>query len=290
MQYRGFRAFCVAAKHLSFKVAADELFVSPSAISHQIRDLESYLGCKLFTRHTRSIALTLQGRTLLDQVLPHVEAIDSASQRLRAQPSRVPLRIEAPAFFASELLLPRLNEFSAAHREIDLCIETVDPTAQVRHIADLNIQLVDRPPQSDHRRQLFSLKYQPACSPKIYDRWRSCRPEDLAEATLLVLQARPQAWNQWLQLAGASHCTPAQTISIDSMYGLAKAAEQSAGIALIPLPVSQAWFENGALLPLFDTELPSADNYWMTCESSVCERPGLATLWQWIADSFCRDE
>lgn len=293
MQYRGIRAFCVAAEQLSFKIAADELAVTPSAVSHQIRDLEAYLGCKLFVRSTRSIALTMEGERLFHELREPVATIQTAVQRLRVQPERVPLRIEMPAFFTSELFLPRMREFSRCNQHIDLNIETTAPSDPESRRANLHIVLSRRKPASNCSARLFPIVYQPACSPELYEVWRDKKPEELNVATLLVHEARPNAWQQWFAEAQVSIQSPRQTITVDSMYGLARATQQSAGIALIPLPVSQQWFASGQLMPLFDTQLLGADSYWLTSNdaftATTAEGCALETLWNWVVAEFSND-
>ena len=286
MQYRGIRAFCVAAGHLSFKHAADELSVTPSAISHQIRDLEAYLGCKLFVRGTRALELTLAGQSLQAELRTPMAQIDAALGHIRAGPTRIPLRIEMPAFFSSELFMPRMAEFSQSNQHIDLTIATTEPNEQERRQADLQIVLSSKQPSGGCSQKLFPVRYQPACSPSLYSQWRDKSPQDLQTATLLVHAARPKAWQQWFNDESIALQTPRQTITVDSMYGLARAAQQGAGIALIPLPVSQQWFAKKELIPLFQHQLVSSDFYWINAQQTLADEPALNTLWHWVVDTF----
>ncbi|EQD60764.1 Bacterial regulatory protein, LysR domain protein, partial [mine drainage metagenome] len=98
---RSLRIFCVAARHRSFKFAADELFLTPSAVSHQIKELEAALGVRLFERKPRSLELTHAGSTLLEQTEPLLEALDLSVARIARGGGRRTLRIQLPAFFAS---------------------------------------------------------------------------------------------------------------------------------------------------------------------------------------------
>lgn len=286
MQYRGLRAFCVAARHLSFKLAADELSVTPSAISHQIRDLESYLGCKLFVRDTRSIELTMEGQRLFGDLREPIAEVSAALARIRAYPDRVPIHFEMPAFFSSELFLPKMANFSAVNQTIDLRIETTAPNDAESRQADIHVLLCSHKPQSQHAEKLFSIRYQPACSPSQYKVWSEKKPEDLQNATLLVHEARPNAWQQWFNDANVALQTPQQTITVDSMYGLARAVQQGVGIGLIPLPVSQQWFASGELIPLFDHQLVSSDFYWLTSNEVLKEQVPLKILWDWVIAEF----
>ena len=286
MNYRGVRAFCSAAKHMSFKVAAEELSVTASAISHQIKNLESYLGCKLFSRGTRAIELTLDGQRLYAELQKPVAEVESAVLRFRSSPDRVPLRIEMPAFFASEIFLPRIPEFSAGNRHIDLRVQTTLPNEAQRRIADLHIMLSGERPQTACSEKLFPLHYQPACSPDQHRYWCNKGPEDLQHATLIVHEARPHAWQSWFADRKVNMRAPQQTITVDSMYGLARATQRGAGIALIPVPVSQQWFDSGQLVPLFDYCLPGKECYWLTSDEPLEEFPARRMLWDWAVSNF----
>ncbi len=288
MQYRGLRAFCVAAERRSFKAAAEELCVTASAVSHQIRDLEDFLDTRLFDRFARSIELTPEGRGFLSAVGPHLRAIDAAAADLRHARKQTALTLQMPEFFASEMFLPAMTEFSVAHRHIDLRIETTMPHEAASAQADLSVELSRHRPDSTLTRRLFPIDYQPACSPSVRARWpeRGLEPAAIKDATLLVHKARPDAWKQWLKAAGAGRVEARQTISVDSMYGLARAAEQGLGLALIPMPVSQQWFRSGKLVPLFDRRLRSEDSYWMTRRSNHRDDEALDVLCEWIVNRF----
>jgi len=124
---RGLRTFCVAARCLSFKAAAEQLCVTPSAVSHQIKGLEQQLQTLLFERRTREIALTEHGAQLFAQVEPLLSELDGVTQRfMRHNGQRRTLRIALLPFFASEMFIPRLRAFSDKHRSIDIRVETTE--------------------------------------------------------------------------------------------------------------------------------------------------------------------
>src|SRR5215470_1228375 len=112
---RSLRAFCVAARHLSFKLAAAELCVTPSAVSHQMKELEELLGVRLFERRTRALELTSAACLLREQLEPLLEALEHTLAEFARRAPRQLLRVRLPALFASELFIPRLADFCAAH-------------------------------------------------------------------------------------------------------------------------------------------------------------------------------
>src|SRR3982075_2810267 len=162
---RNLRAFCVAARHRIFKFAADELFLTPSAVSHQMKELEDSLGVRLFERKTRALELTTAGHTLLDEVEPLLEALDRSLAQIARRNGRHTLRVLLPPFFASELFIPRLTSFCAAHPEIDMQIDTRDPRPSIHPpTADVSILLADSEPQGLTSCRLFSLTLTAVCS------------------------------------------------------------------------------------------------------------------------------
>ncbi len=286
VQFRGLRAFCAAADHLSFKAAADELCLTASAISHQIKDLETYLGVRLFERRTRAVVLTEDGAALLREVQEHVQALERSVVRFRQRPQRYPLVIRMPEFFASELFMPRVAEFSERNHHIDLRIETTGPKESPGGRADVSILLTASPPQGACSRLLFPISYVPACNPELHQRWSGDGYGALEQATLLVHQARPRAWHRWAELAGLPSPSPRQIIRLDSMFALARAAQRGAGIALIPMPISQTWFDSGALLRLFRQDLVTADSYVVVADPASEHPEAAAVLWRWVAETF----
>lgn len=289
MQLRGLRTFCLAAQYLSFKKTADKLCLTASAVSHQISDLETELGIKLFTRRTRAISLTDKGAQFYDEIEPYLKAIDDAAARVRQNSSRVPLLVQMPEFFASELLMPLISDFSEQHANIDLKIESMDIGDDSNPSADINIMLTHHEPRAAKVEKLFPIRYIPACSRALHNEWSRkgySGIDAINVSTILLHKARPHAWSNWARHAGVNNMKPKQIIFVDSMFALARAAERSAGIALVPMPVSKAWFDSGALVPLHDTDLVTDDYYWMAL-SENSKNPGAAEVfWQWIGQNL----
>ena len=138
---RFLKTFHVAGKRGSFKAAADELCVTASAVSHQMKALERQLGLALFDRGPRSLTLTVAGAHYLETVDAVFSRLECVTTQLRRRFSRAVVRLQVPSFFASELLLPRLSAFSAEHADIDIQIET-DTTPNEDHSADVDVSIV----------------------------------------------------------------------------------------------------------------------------------------------------
>ena len=122
---RGLRTFCVAAGHQSFRDAAEELYITASAVSHQIRNLEQELGQRLFDRGGSSLTLTDAGRSLYSDMNPLIARLDEVASDHKKSMSRTTLRISVQPFFASEYFVPRLSEFTADNPDIDIQLEHI---------------------------------------------------------------------------------------------------------------------------------------------------------------------
>ena len=287
-QHRGLRTFCTAAEHLSFKKAANELSLTPSAVSHQISDLEEDLGTKLFKRLTRSISLTQDGSHLYREINPYLRAIDDATTKIRKQNTRYPLLVQMPEFFASELLMPRMNEFSEVYPDIDLRVEGLGITDDPNPAADINIVLSRKTPNAIKVAKLFPIRYIPACSLEQKEKWELEGITELAaikKATILLHKARPNTWEQWAENAGVAGLRPKKIIYVDSMFALSRAAEQGVGIALMPLPVSQDWFDSGSLVALHESHLVTEDYYWLILNGNSNRKISLV-FWHWLIKTF----
>ncbi|MEQ8409235.1 MAG: LysR substrate-binding domain-containing protein [Gammaproteobacteria bacterium] len=289
LQLRGLRTFCLAAQHLSFKKTADELCLTASAVSHQISDLESELGVKLFMRLTRSIELSDKGMQLYEEVAPYLQAIDDAAIKLKKNANRIPLLVQMPEFFASELLMPIITGFSDQHQDIDLQIESTDSSNKSNPDADINIILSHKTPSAANVEKLFPIRYIPACSRSLYADWKKkgfTGIDAINVSTILLHKARPHAWSRWARHAGIANMKPKQIIFVDSMFALARAAEQGVGIALVPMPVSKAWFDSGSLVPLHSTALVTEDYYWLTLSEKTKNKEAANKFWKWIGKNL----
>jgi LysR family transcriptional regulator, glycine cleavage system transcriptional activator len=270
---RGLRTFCVAAEHASFRDAADKLFITASAVSHQIKNLEEELGQKLFERTSRSLTLTEAGCSLLDDIKPLITRLDEVAALHRVSTTRSSLSISVQPFFASEVFIPRLPEFTRDHPDIDIKVDTSDESAE-RHpaTADVSIRVFKSPPEGLSSDRLFPLRLIPAASPELRKK--------------IVHDNRPKAWRQWQQSSGIQIPQDASIIRLDSMIAIARAAERGLGAALVPVQLSDAWFESGSLVPLSDHELVTRDAYYFVCRPGGANNETIQTLRTWVLQNF----
>lgn len=284
---RNLRAFCIAARHCSFKIAADELFLTPSAVSHQMKELEETLGVRLFERKTRALELTTAGHTLHDEVAPLLDALDRSLTQFTRRHRRKSLRMMLPPFFASELFVPRLTTFCQAHPDIDIQIDTSDPHPTLHPpTSDVSIVLADAPPPNMNAEKLFSLKLAAVCAKEQAPEVVRLGREVFRETALIVHRPRPFAWTSWAQEVGLEAPEPKNIIELDSMFAVVRAAERGIGVALVPTALCSAWFETGALVRIFSIELALSDTYYLVSRPRDAEKPEVKAVTEWALEEF----
>lgn len=290
LSLRGIRTFCSAARHQSFRLAAEELFVTASAVSHQVKKLEEELKVELFDRTGRSIQLTVAGRLLFDEAEKLVSGVDDAAAQLRRDYRRESLRVSVQPFFASELFIPRLQDFTALHPDIDIQVDTSDETSE-RHpaAADVSIRLFRQVPDNLSCDRLFPLRLVPACSPGFRESIPMVGWQVSRALPIVVHSSRANAWKAWSDRSGISVPKTDNVIRLDSMIAVARAAEQGVGAALVPLPLAESWFDSGRLVRLFDYELVTADEYCVVAEKDQQDRPEVRALRDWSLQTFAAD-
>jgi LysR family glycine cleavage system transcriptional activator len=284
---RFLKTFHIAARRMSFKAAADELCVTASAVSHQIKSLEDQLGVALFERGPRSIALTDAGAHYLENIDALFARLESVTEQLRRRYSREIVRLQVPPFFASELLVPKLTGFSATNGDIDIQIAT-DGTPNEQHAPDADVSVIVGSGQwtDVQATRLFAQTYVPACSPELLRRTCIRTVADLSTESLIAHNQRPDLWDRWAALYGTDALRPKQVIRFDTMSSVVHAAEQGVGIALVSAPLAAARFSGGSLTRLFDTELETGESYYLVTRPEDAGRPGVSSLIGWLLKQF----
>ncbi len=284
---RGLRTFCVAARYLSFNTAGKELFITTSAVSHQIKSLEQELDQQLFDRSGRSLKLTATGKALYEDVSPLIEQLDAVMAGYKEHGRRSSIRISVQPFFASELFIPRLPEFTARHPDIDIQVGTSDESSEKHPTdADLSIRLFRAPPPNMPSDLLFPLRMVPAGSPDFRAKMKVRNKTVVSEFPIIVHETRSKAWENWARSSGIRFAEDTRVIRLDSMIAVARAAERGLGAALVPVPLGDRWFESGSLVRLFDQELVADVSYFLVCKEDRAADESVSLLRDWIVENF----
>ena len=284
---RSLRVFCVAARHRSFKFAAEELYLTPSAVSHQMKELEELLGARLFERRPRSLELTRAGEALLAEVEPLLEALDRSLAQVARGAARRSVRMVLPPLFATELFLPRLGAFRALHPDINLQIDSHDPRPQVHPAsADVSVLLTDTPPQGLQCTRLFNISLSAVCAPQLLPDVARLGAELFRELTLILHKSSASAWSTWAQEVGIGPPEPSSVLELDAMHAVVRAAERGLGVALAPTAHCAEQFRCGALVPIFAVDLPTADALYLVSRTKDADKSDVRALATWMLEQF----
>ena len=282
------KTFQVAAKRRSFKAASEELFITPSAVSHQIKSLEEQLGVALFERGVRTLKLTDAGAHYLEHTNDVFAKLEKVTEQLQVRYGRPIIRLNVPPFFANELLLPRLASFSQAREDTDIRIETTFSVPKTHPPeADLSIVVGMGPWDGLTVHELFAQSFIAACSPEFLLDNPIDSYADLNGKTLLLHEERRDAWERWALGLEIPRIIPNRLVRLDTMSAVVLAAEQGVGVALVPSRLSADRFVAGGLVKLFDTELMTNESYVLLHRPEDRAREDLQELTPWILKS-CR--
>lgn len=283
------RAFETAARCLSFQEAAGQLFVTPAAVSHQVKRLEAYLGVKLFERGHRAVELTAEGAALAASLSELFGQLDRVLDRVAA-PTAVHLRVSTVESFAAKWLAPRLHRFHHDHPDIQLRIETGNERVDfVRDDIDVAIRYGPGAYTGVHAERLLDAPVFPVCAPALANDERRplASPDDLRRHTLLhdegsTGRAGVPDWAAWLEAAGATGVDATRGPMFASMYLAQEAAVAGHGVALGVAPLVQEDVQRGRLIKPFDGSLDNAYAFWIVRRSGADIAPAVDAFCRWL--------
>ncbi len=277
------RAFEAAARHASFKQAADELHVTPSAISHQVKGLEDFLGATLFRRHGHGVELTPGGIDYFRDIGAILNALDASTERMAGVDTAGQLSIRSTPGFASRWLVPRIGRFNSAYPEIELHVTTTDdPMHFPKDGADVLI-LYGQEAEPGLRVDPFMTSSRfPVCSPEMLENGPPIRkPEDLARVTLLR-DLVGDDWPAWFECAGGKMPETVKGPRFAHCELTIRAAEEGQGVALGYGALIADEIAEKRLVKLFDLETPPKVIYSLTCPEAWTNRPRIAAFRNWV--------
>jgi LysR family glycine cleavage system transcriptional activator len=284
------RAFEATARHLSFTIAAEELAVTPAALSHQIKGLEEFLGQRLFLRKVRSIELTPAGLALYPglhaaflQIRQSVELVDRA-------PNDKVLVVSSPPGFTAKWLAPRLYRFLAANPGIDARISA---TQALANFTTDGVDIAIRNSRTDSRglwsRPLIRITLLPVASPRLVTELGIRTPADLAKVPLIhddllgSLTGLP-TWADWLARAGVEGINLARGLRFSSPDHALEAAVEGAGVLLAHKSLAHDDLRTGRLIAPFALELPTERTFQLVCPETHTRRPAVRAFAAWILE------
>ncbi|MGX2948880.1 transcriptional regulator GcvA [Frederiksenia canicola] len=282
------KAFESAARHLNFTKAADELFVTQAAVSHQIKLLEDFLNVQLFHRRNRLLELTELGLQYFDEIRPLLEHIAAATDRIRLKNSREILTISVPQTFGMHWLVPRLNDFHQQFPEIEVRIKGVDQDeGLLGKEIDVAIYYGSGNWQNVESVRLTESPLVILASPKFLEQSPLNKPEDLVGKTLLHVFSR----NKWKRVIDKFELK--EQIDVDetgSMFSHTFMALQAAmhhqGIAVANKLVAQHELEQGNLIEPFPTRLNDEKSFYVVYPTQVAKVEKVQRFVEWIMEEI----
>jgi LysR family glycine cleavage system transcriptional activator len=283
------RAFEAAARHMSFSKAADELHVTPAAVSHQIHALEEDLGVRLFYRMNRSIELTASARVLLPGLSEAFAGIQSSVRRLRAHNDTGTLTVTASPSFAAKWLVLRLHRFQEQWPEVDVRISASDDVVDLgKGDFDIAIRYGGGKYPGLDVELLFTNEVFPACSPQLLGAGPPlCTPDDLPLHALIhdnAVERDPlvPTWPMWLKAAGVKNVPAAAGLTFNNISLALDAAIAGHGVVLAYSTIAAADLAAGRLVRLFSLALPDQFAYYIVTAPGALERPKVRAFRNWL--------
>lgn len=303
------RAFEAAARHLSFRKAAEELHVTPAAISHQVKALEDYLGIRLFKRANRRVELTADARAAAQGLHEGFKAIFDAIERLRQHDRGNLLTVSAAPSFAGKWLMPRLYRFVSRYPHIDVRLSARMRSArpESRGLAlrrdindssldesDVAIRFGDGAFEEVEAQLLLALTVAPMVSPQLVGAGRPLRnPSELKHFTLLhddtaYFRSGRTNWDSWLDAAGVKGVDTSRGVHFSHANLAIDAAVDGLGVVLSLPALAADDLAAGRLILPFERIVPADYAYYILCSPGAADRPAIRAFTDWLLEEVGR--
>jgi LysR family glycine cleavage system transcriptional activator len=284
------RMFAAVGRLLSFSRAAQELHVTASAVSHQIRTLEEYLGIPLLRRNGSHIELTAEGKSYLPQVLEGLAQLSRATRALKSAKDERVLRVACPPNLSALWLIRRIGRFADAHPGVGLALIASRALVDLhKGEYDLAIRYGKGAHEGFHCDLLSPNEIFPVCSPRLLKGPHPLRaPDDLRHHTLLDCSddeyhdgANP-GWLGWLEAAGLNHAAPAKYFNFSPRFLMQQAVVQGLGVGLSRTLLAADFLESRQLVCPFGPVITLSSWYYLVCPEATASRPEIEAFRAWL--------
>ncbi|AHG18662.1 LysR family transcriptional regulator [Chania multitudinisentens RB-25] len=283
------RAFEAAARRLSFKLAAKELHVTPTAISHQIRQLESYLKVDLFERHTRRVSLTAAGHLLLPSIEEGFDTFERAIATVQRRTAPNVATLTSTVAFTAKRLAPRAGAFRALHPHWSLRLDASDDVFDLDVEADTAVRYGNGYYPGLVVEPLFEDRFAPVCSPNL----KLLSEQDLRTSVLIHFEwgaqvrddERACVWRHWFERAHLKGIDAQAGLSFTDEIHAIHATIAGQGVGLLSLTLVAEELASGVLIQPFSLTLPSF-RYDLVYSERAAERPATQLLRDWLKSEF----
>lgn len=278
------RIFEAAGRLSNFRLASEELSLTPSAVSHGIRGLEEWLGTPLFVRSKKRVRITAAGEAFLPRVSGALNRLAVAVEQTRSTRSTGRLSISVPPTFAARWLMPRLPRFLGQYPEIVVTISTERrPLDMPADPPDVAIRMALRPKQRGTWIHLIQESYIPVCAPTLIAQLPDGPVEArLAGAPLLRVTAMTDDWETWFAIRGITPPAAPQVLKFDTIQMALEAASEGLGIALGRTPVVDDDLRTGRLVGLDSEQVRGRTAYWLVGSDNAFEKSEASRFRTWL--------
>ncbi|MGL1959333.1 MAG: transcriptional regulator GcvA [Colwellia sp.] len=290
------KAFEASARQLSFTRAAEELFVTQAAVSHQIKSLEDYLGIKLFVRKNRSLLLSDEGQSYYLDIKDIFNAINEATEKLLARGAKGSITVSTQASFAIQWLVPRLTHFNALYPDIDVRIKAVDLNENsLTGDVDVAIYYGRGRWNNIHADKLHTEYLIPVCSPLFLEKISTngqqpiLTPSDLIQHTLIHDTSRKD-WKRWFKQVGVTGANINHGPIFSHSAMVVQAALYGQGVALAYSVLVKPDIDSGRLVCPFNDVLVSKNSYFIVCRENQKELGKIAVFREWMLDMVAAEQ
>lgn len=291
------RAFEATARHFSFSKAADELNVTPGAVSQQVKVLEDYLNIQLFKRKNRAILLTEEAQVCLPLLSEGLDKLSKGIDLIREQSNQKPLTITTPPALTAYWLLPRLSHFKQQFPDIDVRIDASNTLADlINDDIDVGIRFGTGDYPELETQYLFSQNIIPVCSPSLLSTHSIQTPQDLEGITLLHTQSdffvRDNThvdWDMWFATVGSTHVDPHHGLHFSQHSLAVDAAIRGQGVALVGDVIVSDELASGQLIKLFDdTDIPLNFSFYLVYSKTKATLQRVQSFRTWLLNEVSK--
>jgi len=290
--FASIRAFEAAARHCNYMRASEELSLTPSAISHQVKSLEDFLGVRLFYRRNGKLFMTETGQVCLKDLTKILDDLENATARVKKHRQKGNVTINLFPSLASSWLVPKLHSFRDNNPEVNVKMSTsLKPLDFASSDIDMAIWYRKKDDFEEHEDKKFNIDFLfdediiPVCSEKYLE--ENCPLKDVKSVlnhSLIYCELQPEEWSQWCEAVGIHNDEPKQRIDTDNRFLAMKAAQDGLGIAMGRRPTHEDDLLNGRLVTPFPFDLVTGYAYYLICPKRSLNMPSVKKFRAWLLD------
>lgn len=288
---RALTAFEAAARLGSFRLAASELGITRSAVSHQVKSLEQRLGVQLFRRDARRAELTQAGQTYFPPVRDAFDMVEAQTRALKPSASDNELTVQVYVTVALKWLIPRLHDFERRYPDMKVRLSTsyFDWDFDEKNV-DVGLILARNRSPDHYYRTLFASLLTPICAPALLQGPNALRsPEDLRKHKLLYVYTAEEDWQIWLEAAGVKGIKLSDRLAFDSYILAQEAAIEGRGVAMTIGPFATEEIKLGRLVLPFALKAPHRHNWLLACNAEHRLKPKIRRFEDWLVKQIAAD-